>query len=101
MNQQDCGIQKALEVIGGKWTLLIIRDLLPGPRRFGELEGSLGGISPRTLAARLKELEHDGILRRNCDSGPAHPLYELTAKGHSLHHILDQMRVWGESEITV
>ncbi len=93
-----CGITKALEVIGGKWTVLIVRDLLEGPRRFSELEHSLVGISPRTLALRLKELEHDGVLTRNCDGGDAHPIYLLTDKGRSLQRILDQMRTWGESE---
>ena len=93
-----CGITKALEVIGGKWTVLIVRDLLEGPRRFSELEHSLVGISPRTLALRLKELEHDGVLTRNCDGGDAHPIYLLTDKGRSLQRILDQMRAWGESE---
>lgn len=93
-----CGITKALEVIGGKWTVLIVRDLLEGPRRFSELEHSLAGISPRTLALRLKDLEHDGVLNRNCDSGDAHPIYCLTEKGRSLQRILDQMRAWGETE---
>jgi DNA-binding HxlR family transcriptional regulator len=96
-----CGVTKALEVIGGKWTLLIIRDLLEGPRRFGALESSLEGISPRTLAIRLKELEADGVLQRDCSAGEAHPVYRLTAKGRSLSAIVDQMRVWGEAALTV
>lgn len=91
----DCGITKALEIIGGKWTMLIIRDLLERPRRFGELESSLEGISPRTLAIRLKELDHDGVVTRDCSAGEAHPVYHLTAKGHSLSAILDNMRSWG------
>ncbi|GAC1370536.1 MAG: helix-turn-helix domain-containing protein [Candidatus Saccharimonadales bacterium] len=94
---KNCGVTKALEILGGKWTMLIIRDLLEGPRRFGELEHSLGGISPRTLAIRLKELEHDGILQRDCSGGDAHPMYRLTDKGLSLSAILDQMRAWGET----
>ena len=95
-SQPDCGIAKTLEIIGGKWTMLIIRDLLEGSRRFGELENSLGGISPRTLAQRLKELEQDGILERDCSSGDSHPIYRLTEKGRSLQSILDQMRAWGK-----
>lgn len=94
----DCGIAKALEVIGGKWTLLIIRDLIERPRRFGELEQSLAGISPRTLTIRLKELEADGVLRRDCSAGEFHPLYRLTEKGSSLQNILDQMRRWGHDK---
>ena len=93
----DCGITRALEVIGGKWTMLIIRDLIDRPRRFSELEASLEGISPRTLAIRLKELEQDGVLSRDCSAGPAHPLYRLTPKGNSLSAILEQMRAWGEA----
>jgi DNA-binding HxlR family transcriptional regulator len=94
--QDDCGIAKALEVIGGKWTLLIVRDLLERPCRFGELEQSLMGISPRTLALRLKELEADGVLHRDCTGGESHPVYRLTEKGYSLQNILNQMRTWGE-----
>lgn len=98
MNEEtQCGITKTLEIIGGKWTFLIVRDLLEGPRRYSELEHSLNGISPRTLAARLKELEDDGVLTRNCIDYPAHPLYCLTDKGRSLSAILDQMRSWGQS----
>ena len=88
-----CGIAKALAVIGGKWTLLIVRDLLQGQRRFSELEESLDGISPRTLAARLKELEIDEIVTRDCSSG--HPVYALTERGMGLSSILIQMRDWG------
>ncbi|HEY2004588.1 MAG TPA: helix-turn-helix domain-containing protein [Candidatus Saccharimonadia bacterium] len=100
VKDSDCGITKALEVIGAKWTLLIIRDLLEGPRRFGELEGSLEGISPRTLAIRLKELELDGVITRDCSLGEAHPVYRLTDKGRSLQDILDQMRAWGNQKLT-
>jgi DNA-binding HxlR family transcriptional regulator len=96
-HEETCGISAALAVIGGKWTLLIIRDLLVQARRFSELESSLAGISPRTLAIRLKELEHDGVLERDCSAGESHPVYRLTSKGRSLSAILDQMRAWGES----
>jgi DNA-binding HxlR family transcriptional regulator len=97
-SDSNCGITRALDVIGGKWTLLIVRDLMARPRRFSELEASLGGISPRTLALRLKELEQDGVVKRDCSAGEAHPVYRLTAKGRSLQHILDQMRAWGEAK---
>jgi DNA-binding HxlR family transcriptional regulator len=97
----DCGVTRALEVIGGKWTMLIIRDLLERPRRFGELENSLEGISPRTLAIRLKELESDGVLQRDCSAGESHPVYRLTQKGDSLSLIVEQMRAWGESDASV
>jgi DNA-binding HxlR family transcriptional regulator len=90
-----CGISRTLDILGGKWTPLIIRDLLEGPRRFSELEHSLVGISPRTLAGRLKELEQAGVVERNCDN-PAHPRYTLTKKGRSLSGIIELMRSWGE-----
>ena len=100
-DQANCGITKTLDIIGGKWTVLIVRDLLEGPRRYSELEHSLDGISPRTLATRLKELEEDGVLTRNCTDDPAHPRYELTDKGRSLSVILDKMRAWGNASIKV
>jgi DNA-binding HxlR family transcriptional regulator len=92
----DCGITKALETIGGKWTMLILRDLMTGPKRFSELERLLPGISTRTLAQRLEELAGDAIVVRDCSGGPAHPLYRLTEKGESLQDILVQLRQWGE-----
>jgi DNA-binding HxlR family transcriptional regulator len=100
-DHSQCGITKALDVIGSKWTILIVRDLLEGPLRFSELEHSLEGISPRTLAARLKELEEEGVLTRDCINQPAHPQYKLTDKGCSLSIILDQMRAWGDSRISI
>lgn len=89
----SCGIARTMEILGGKWTILLVRDLMEGPRRFSELEHSLAGISPRTLAARLKELEEDSIISRDCS--PGHPVYSLTERGLGLHGILDQMRWWG------
>jgi len=94
-NKTDCGITKALETIGAKWTILILRDLMTGPKRFSELEHSLTGISTRTLAQRLEELAGDGIVVRDCSEGPSHPLYHLTEKGESLQDILAQLRQWG------
>ena len=99
VKDSDCGVTRALEVIGGKWTMLIVRDLLEGPRRFGELERSLEGISPRTLAIRLRELEHDGVLTRDCTLGDTHPVYRLTDKGYSLQDIVDLMRAWGNETV--
>ncbi len=101
MTHQNCGITKTLEVIGGKWTMLILRDLLEGPKRFSELERSLVGISTRTLAMRLEELSSDGVLTRDCSEDRAHPRYRLTSKGESLHVIIDKMRSWGETTRTV
>jgi DNA-binding HxlR family transcriptional regulator len=91
----DCGIATALNVIGGKWTLLILRDLFTGPKRFSELERSLTGISTRTLSQRLEELTSDGIILRDCTSG--HPVYSITAAGTSLQGIIELLRLWGAS----
>ena len=91
-----CSIEKALSVLGGKWTFLIIRDLFCGTKRFGELRKSLKGISPKTLTERLKDLEHQGIVTRK-----AHPTipptveYTLTEKGHSLKPLIKDMKQWG------
>jgi DNA-binding HxlR family transcriptional regulator len=94
-NKTNCGIAKALETIGAKWTILILRDLMTGPKRFSELERSLDGISTRTLTQRLEELANDGIVVRDCSEGPSHPIYRLTQQGESLQDILDQLRQWG------
>ena len=94
----NCPVEKTLNIIGKKWAALIIRDLLNGKKRFGELLRSLSGISPRTLSARLNDLEKNGVLKKRVF--PEMPLrveYSLTKKGKDLHFILDQMRKWGSS----
>lgn len=93
--QSACPIEQTLAVIGKKWTLLIIRDLLVGTRRFGELQRSLAGISPRTLSARLGDLERDGIITKTTyPEVPLHTEYELTPQGRGLMSVLQQMRQW-------
>ena len=95
---QSCPIEKTLRVIGGKWTILILRDLFNGTKRFGELQRSLHGISPKTLSERLKQLEAQGIIRRMIyPEIPPRVEYSLTEKGESLQAILDDMRTWGSS----
>ncbi|PIP04137.1 MAG: MarR family transcriptional regulator [Candidatus Yonathbacteria bacterium CG_4_10_14_3_um_filter_47_65] len=92
-----CPIESTLNVIGKKWAILIIRDLLNGKKRFGELARSLFEISPRTLSARLVELEKYGIIERKVfPEVPLHVEYSLTQKGHELRLILEQMRKWGD-----
>lgn len=94
----NCPVEKTLNIIGKKWAVLIIRDLLNGKKRFGELLRSLFGISPRTLSARLNDLEKNGVLKKRIF--PEMPLrveYSLTKRGKGLHFILDQMRRWGSS----
>lgn len=95
---QCCPIEKTLRVIGGKWTILILRDLFNGTRRFGELQRSLHGISPKTLSERLRQLEAQGIIRRMIyPEIPPRVEYSLTEKGKSLQAILDVMRTWDSS----
>lgn len=94
-----CGVEKITKIIGSKWTLLIIRDLCETPRRFGELQRSVEGISPRTLSLRLQQLEHDGIVTKKIFAEvPSHVEYALTTKGKSLKTIVEMMRTWGETK---
>lgn len=93
----ECSIEKALDILGGKWTFLIIRDLFDGPRRFGELRKSLAGVSPKTLSDRLKELEQKGVVTRTAyPTIPPTVIYELTEKGMSLKPIIKEMKQWGK-----
>ena len=92
----DCPIARSLEVLGDRWTLLIVRDLLAGKRRYQELLDSLSGISTNLLAERLRRLEHEGIITRHYYSEhPPRPEYVLTEKGRSLASVLDALYNWG------
>lgn len=86
-----CGIARALDVVGERWALLIVRELLYGPKRFSDLRVALG-MSPNVLSQRLAELEAGGIVQRRQAGGA---LYELTTWGHQLHPILLQLGRWG------
>ena len=91
-----CAVAATAEIIGAKWTALLVHDLSEGPRRFSELERSCQGISPRTLAERLRALEAEGILeRQSYPETPPRVEYSLTAKGESLLPIIDAMREFG------
>lgn len=95
--EHGCPVERTLQIIGSKWTLLILRDLLAGTRRFGELRRSLGHVSPKTLSERLKELERQGIVTRTVHAEvPPRVEYALTEKGRSLGDIIEAMRAWGE-----
>ncbi len=90
-------IASAMEIIGNKWTALILRDLSGGPKRFSELQRSLGSISPRTLSQRVDDLEkHEIITKKSYAEVPPRIEYALTSKGEDLIPILKQMAVWGE-----
>lgn len=89
-------IASAMEIIGNKWTALILRDLFTGPKRFGELEKSVGHINPRTLSQRLDDLERCNIVtKKSYAEVPPRIEYTLTQKGEDLLPILRQMAEWG------
>jgi DNA-binding HxlR family transcriptional regulator len=89
-------IASAMRIIGNKWTALILRDLFSGPKRFCELETSVGNINPRTLSQRLDDLEENGIIsRKSFAEVPPRTEYQLTAKGEDLLPVLQQMAAWG------
>ena len=95
-SNQTCPVCHTAEIISGKWTLLVIRDLADGCSRFCELERSLGGISPRTLSLRLRALEAEGIVqRRTYPEVPPRVEYSLTDKGRALVPLIEQMRHYG------
>ena len=93
-----CPVCHTAELVCGKWTLLLVRDLAAGRSRFCELERSLAGISPRTLSLRLRALEEDGIVERHTyPEVPPRVEYALTDKGLALLPIIDDMRAYGEA----
>src|SRR5215831_15011114 len=92
--QHFCPAARALEVVGEKWSLLVVRDLLAGPRRFSELRRSLTAITPKALSARLRALEAEGVLRRE-EAGEREVWYRLTPKGRALAPVIDALLVWG------
>ncbi|MED3729640.1 winged helix-turn-helix transcriptional regulator [Priestia endophytica] len=97
-NISECPIEKTMNVIGGKWTFLILRELFTGPKRFGEMQKSLKGVSPRTLSLRLKELENEEIITRKIYSEiPPHVEYSLTDKGKTMRPIFEAMKEWGNT----
>lgn len=92
--QHFCPAARALEVIGEKWSLLVVRDLLAGPRRFSDLRRSLAAITPKWLSLRLRELEEAGIVEREAAS-QREVWYRLTAKGQALAPVVEDLVVWG------
>ncbi len=92
---QYCGVAAALDVLGERWTLLIVRELLVRPRRYGELLGALPGMGTNLLAERLKFLVDMGVVRRTSVSGGKRELYELTEKGHALRPLVLGLARWG------
>ena len=96
MPNSDCPVCRTADIVCGKWTLLVIRDLAEGRSRFCELERSLAGISPRTLSLRLRALEEQGIVaRQTYTEVPPRVEYALTEKGRALVPIVESMRLYG------
>jgi len=97
----SCAVAACVEIIGAKWTALLIHDLSEGPRRFSQLEHSCAGISPRTLSERLRALEDEGLVeRRSYAESPPRVEYELTEKGEALLPIIAEMRQFGHAYLT-
>ena len=98
MPNSDCPVCRTADIVCGKWTLLVIRDLAEQRSRFCELERSLAGISPRTLSLRLRALEEEGIVaRQTYPEVPPRVEYALTEKGRALVPLIEDMRAYGRS----
>jgi DNA-binding HxlR family transcriptional regulator len=98
VHDETCAVACCVDIIGSKWTALLVHDLSEGPRRFSELEHACPGISPRTLVERLRMLESERILvRRSYPESPPHVEYELTEKGRALLPIIKAMRRFGHA----
>ena len=92
-----CPVETTLTLIGDKWKVLILRDLMPGTKRFGELKKSIGNVSQKVLTAQLRAMEENGFVHRQVYAeAPPRVEYSLTDLGRSLKPILDSMWAWGE-----
>ncbi len=92
-----CPVETTLMLIGDKWKVLILRDLMPGTKRFGELKRSIGNVSQKVLTAQLRDMEDKGLVNRHVYAEvPPRVEYSLTDLGKSLKPILDAMVTWGE-----
>ncbi|MGN0627328.1 MAG: winged helix-turn-helix transcriptional regulator [Oscillospiraceae bacterium] len=93
-----CPVETTLMLIGDKWKVLILRDLMPGTKRFGELKKSIGSVSQKVLTAQLRDMEQNGLVSRKVFAEvPPRVEYSLTELGKSLKPILDAMSSWGNS----
>lgn len=95
-NLPACPVETTLSLIGDKWKVLILRDLMPGTKRFGELKKSIGGVSQKVLTAQLRDMEENGLVSRKVYAEvPPCVEYSLTETGMSLKPLLDVMANWG------
>ena len=93
-----CPVETTLMLIGDKWKVLILRDLMPGTKRFGELKKSIGSVSQKVLTAQLRDMEEKGLVSRKAYAEvPPRVEYSLTELGKSLCPVLDALREWGEN----
>ncbi len=93
-----CPVETTLTLISDKWKVLIIRDLMPGTKRFGELKRSIGGVSQKVLTSQLRQMEESGLLRRTVyPEVPPRVEYTLTELGYSLKPVLEALQDWGEA----
>ena len=98
MTLPACPVETTLMLIGDKWKVLILRDLMSGTKRFGELKRSIGSVSQKVLTAQLRDMEEKGLLSRKVYAEvPPRVEYTLTETGYSLKPILDAMQAWGKA----
>ena len=98
MELPDCPVETTLMIIGDKWKVLILRDLMNGTMRFGELKKSIGHVSQKVLTAQLRDMESKGLVTRQVFAEvPPRVEYTLTDTGYSLKPVLDVLRHWGEA----
>ncbi|MRN53023.1 transcriptional regulator [Paenibacillus sp. LC-T2] len=91
----ECNVEKTLNVLGGKWAFLVLRELFDGTQRFGALQRKITNVSPRALTTTLRHLEEQGVLERHVfPTVPVTVEYSLTPKGEDLHQILKEMKLW-------
>lgn len=98
MNLPACPVETTLLIIGDKWKVLILRDLMEGTKRFGELKNAIGSVSQKVLTTQLRDMEAKGLLTRKVYAEvPPRVEYTLTDTGYSLKPVLEAMRCWGEA----
>jgi DNA-binding HxlR family transcriptional regulator len=94
----DCAVERALAVVGAKWTLVVLHNLMDGPKRFSDLQRDIPAASPKMLTVRLRDLEQLGLLTRTVHAEvPPRVEYQLTAQGRSLRPIIASIEKWGRS----